>query len=196
MNLFQRNVAILRRHDPALAAKVLESSGGTLSIQTAKSGVPTALVNGRSIHSAYDPVAEAARWAEHQLKDCQEGEMLVVLGLGLLYHVEALRGIMPAKSVITVVVPDLAELFDGLAVRSLEGWGERLRWVWGDPEQMALQVMAHKGRRIRLLTYEPALSLQQEAYAGFRSKLLVRFMADHFPLPGMWSGPWRLWAIG
>jgi len=170
MNLLQRNVGILQQHDPALAAKVLESSGGTLSIQTAKSGVPTAMVNGRFIHSAYDPVFEAERWAEHQLKDCQEGEMLVVLGLGLLYHVEALRAIMPEETVITVVIPDLAELVDGLSVRSLEGWGKRVRWVWGNPEQMVLQV-AQKAQRIRLLTYEPALSLHSEAYASFRSQL-------------------------
>ncbi|MDH5562918.1 MAG: DUF3880 domain-containing protein [Nitrospirota bacterium] len=170
MNLLQRNVEILRQHDPALAAKVLESSGGTLSIQTAKSGVPTAMVNGRSIHSAYDPLAEAERWAEHQMKDCQEGEALVVLGVGLLYHVESLRAIMPEETVITVVVPDLTELVDGLSVRTLDGWGERVRWVWGDPEQMALQV-AQKAQRIRLLMYEPALSLHQEAYTGFRSQL-------------------------
>ena len=59
MNVFQQNIELLRRQDPALAAKVLESSGGTLSVQTAKSGVPTASMNYRSIHSAYDPIREA-----------------------------------------------------------------------------------------------------------------------------------------
>ncbi len=73
MNVFQQNIEILRRQDPAFAAKVLESSGGTLSIRNAKSGVPTALVNSRLIHSAYDPIREAERWAEHQVKDCQTG---------------------------------------------------------------------------------------------------------------------------
>lgn len=170
MNLFQRNVDILRRQDPALAAQVLESPGGTLSIQPAKSGVPTAFVNNRLIHSAYDPIREAERWAEHQMKDCQCGETLVVLGVGLLYHVEALCATLPQESVLTVVVPDLSELVDGLSVRSLEGWGERVQWVWGEPGHMALQVV-QQAQRVRLLTYEPALALHPEVYEAFRAQL-------------------------
>ena len=170
MNIFQGNVEILRQHDPALAAQVLESSGGTLSIQPSKSGVPTAMVKNRSIHSAYDPVCEAERWAEHQARDCQAGEVLVILGVGLWYHVEALLAKVSRDSVVMVVVPNLPELADGLRVRSLEGWGERVRWVWGDAEQMALQV-AQQHQRLRLLTYEPALSLHQETYDAFRSQL-------------------------
>ncbi len=170
MNVFQQNVEMLRRQDPALAAKVLESSGGTLAVQLAKSGVPTAIVNSRLIHSAYDPIREAERWAEHQVKDCQSGETLVVLGLGLMYHVEALRAKLPQEYEITVVVPEIAELVDGLSIRSLEGWGERVRWVWGAPEQIALQV-AQQAQRVRLLTYEPALSIHQNSYDAFRSQL-------------------------
>jgi len=170
MNTFQQNIEILRLQDPALAAQVVESSGGTLSIQTAKSGVPTASVNDRSIHSAYDPVREAERWAEHQIKDCQEGETLVVLGVGLLYHVQALRARLPQDAVILVMVPDIAELVDGLSVRSLQGWGERVQWVGGDPEQMALQVV-QQSQRIRLLTYEPAVSIHPNSYDAFRSQL-------------------------
>src|SRR5210317_1964464 len=86
MNLFQRNLEILRRQDPGFAAKVVNSSGGTLSIQSTKSGVPTAMVKNRFLHSAYDPIREAKRWAEHQVTDCQLGDTLVVLGVGLLYH--------------------------------------------------------------------------------------------------------------
>ena len=104
MNLFQQNLEILRRHNRALAAQVLKISGGTLSIQAAKTGVPTAVVKNRAIHSAYDPIREAERWAEHQTKDCQSGETLVVLGVGLLYHVEALRTKLPQDSVVVVIV--------------------------------------------------------------------------------------------
>jgi len=72
-----------------------------------------------------------------------------------MYHVEALRAKLPQEYEITVVVPEIAELVDGLSIRSLEGWGERVRWVWGSPEQIALQV-AQLAQRVRLLTYEPA----------------------------------------
>ena len=170
MNLFQRNVEILRRQDPALAAQVLECSGGVLSIQSAKSGVPTAMVKNRFLHSAYDPIREAERWAEHQVKDCQSGDTLVVLGVGLFYHVEALRAKLPQEYSILVVVPDVSELVDGLSVRPLDGWGDRVRWVCGTPEKMALQVV-QQAQRVRLLTYEPALSLHQDSFDTFRSLL-------------------------
>jgi spore maturation protein CgeB len=170
MNVFQKNVAILRSQDPALASQVLNASGGILSIQSAKSGVPTAVVNNRSIHSAYDPVREAEQWAAHQANDCQAGEALVVLGVGLWYHVEALLAKVSQDSIVMIVVPSLSELVDGLAVRSLEGWGERVKWVWGDPEHMSMQVV-QQGQRVRLLTYEPALSLHSDLYDAFRGQL-------------------------
>ena len=170
MNLFQRNVEILRGQDPAFAAKVLNSSGGALSIQPAKSGVPTAIVKNRFLHSAYDPIREATRWAEHQVNDCQLGATLVVLGVGLLYHVEALRVKLSQEYSIMVVVPDLSELVDGLSVRSLEGWGDRVKWVCGTPEKMAMQIV-QQAQRVRLLAYEPALSLHQDSFDTFRCVL-------------------------
>ena len=170
MNVFQKNVAILRCQDPALASQVLTTSGGILSVQPAKSGVPTALVNNRSIHSAYDPVREAEQWAAHQANDCQSGEALVVLGVGLWYHVEALLAKVSQDSIVMIVVPSLSEFVDGLAVRSLEGWGERVQWVWGDPEHMAMKV-GQQGQRVRLLTYEPALSLHSNLFEAFRLQL-------------------------
>ncbi len=170
MNVFQKNVAILRSKDPALASEVLNTSGGILSVQPAKSGVATAVVNNRSIHSAYDPVREAEQWATHQTKDCQTGEALVVLGVGLWYHVEALLAKVSQDSIVMMVVPSLSEFVDGLAVRSLEGWSGQVKWVWGDPEHMAMQVV-EQGQRVRLLTYEPALGLHSDLYEAFRLQL-------------------------
>ena len=173
MNVFQKNIEILRGQDPRLAAQLLETTGGTLSIQTAKSGLPTAMVHNRTIHSSYDPLREAERWANHQVKDCQSGETLVVLGVGLLYHVEMLCEKLHLDTVVIVVVPNLSELVDALSIRSLDGWGKRVCWVWGEPEEMALQVI-QQTQRIRLLTYEPALMIHQEEYDGFRSQLRVQ----------------------
>ncbi len=63
-------------------------AGGTLETLPARTGVMSARAHGRWIHSAYDPVKEAQAWAEGQ--SYQDGETLVVFGVGLLYHVEAL----------------------------------------------------------------------------------------------------------
>ncbi len=170
MTLLEKNLEILKKHDPELVAKLQEVGGGVLSINPAKNGMPTAVVSGRQIHSAYDPLREAERWAEAQRNDCQSGETLVILGVGLLYQVEALRAMLSQDSVIIVVVPNLSELVDALTVRSLEGWGERVSWICGNPEQMAQHVV-QQAQRIRLLTYEPALIIHQGKYDAFRSQL-------------------------
>ncbi len=170
MNLLQENLKILQKDHPDLVGKLRETHSGALSIISAKNGMPSALVSGRQIHSAYDPAREAQQWAQHQSQDYQAGETLVVLGLGLLYHIEALRAVVPQDSVIIVVVPNLSELVDALTVRSLKGWGERVRWVWDDPERMASCVV-QQAERIRLLTYEPALMIHQERYDAFRAQL-------------------------
>jgi len=174
MNVLKQNIGILRKQDQVIAAQILQVPGGTLSIQSAKSGMPTALVNSRYIHSAYDPVCEAKRWAEQRLKDCHTGETIVVLGVGLLYHVQALRQMLAHDSVIMVVVPDLSELADCVSVRSLEGWGEGVLWVVGTMADMAAQV-TQNAKRVRILSYEPAAAVHHEAYEHFRLQLQDRF---------------------
>ncbi|MDT3779516.1 DUF3880 domain-containing protein [Nitrospira sp. MA-1] len=170
MDVLKKNIDILRSQDPILAAQILQVPGGTLSIHPAKSGMPTALVNSRYLHSAYDPVREAGRWAEERVKDCQAGETIVLLGVGLLYHVEALRQMLPHDQNMMVVVPDLSEFADCVSVRSLEGWGERLMWMTGSITDMAVQV-TQKAKRVRILSYEPAATVHHDLYEHFRLQL-------------------------
>ena len=170
MDLLKQNIGILRDQAPVLAAQILQVPGGTLSIQPAKSGMPTALVNSRYLHSAYDPVREAERWAEERAKDCQGGEAIVLLGVGLLYHVQALRQVLPHDQVIMVVVPDLSEFADCVSVRTLEGWGKGVMWLAGSMADIAVQV-TQKAKRVRVLSYEPAATVHREAYEHFRLQL-------------------------
>ncbi len=170
MNLLRKNIDLLRRRYPVLATALSETSGGSLMIQPSKSGVPTASVDHRYIHSAYDPVREAERWADHQANDCHAGETVVVLGVGLLYQVEALRKRLPHLFSIAVVIPDLSAFVDALSVRSLEGWGDQIQWVWGDTKEMA-EAVVEKAGRLRLLSYDPALSIHPNVYDRFRSYL-------------------------
>ncbi len=170
MSLLQKNLEVLQKYESGLVIRLREASGGMLSIHTAKNGMPSATVSGRQIHSAYDPLREAEQWARHQIKDWEQGETLVVLGVGLLYHIEALRAKLPHDVPIIVVVPNISELIDGLSVRSIEGWGQRVRWVWGDVEHMASQV-TQEAKRIRLLSYEPALGVNHSVYEAVRLQL-------------------------
>jgi spore maturation protein CgeB len=173
MDVLKQNVGILRHQDQVLAAQILQVPGGTLSIQAAKSGMPTALVNSRYLHSAYDPVREAECWAEERKKDCQAGETIVVLGVGLLYHVQALRRVLSQDYVIMVVMPNLSEFADCVSVRSLEGWGERVVWVAGSMADMAARV-TQSAKRVRILSYEPAATIHRDHYEDFRLQLRDR----------------------
>ena len=69
-------------------------------------GLPTAECHGRRIHSAYDPVREAHTWADSQTVSDHSHETIVVLGIGLLYHVEALQRRLQENTRLAVVVPD------------------------------------------------------------------------------------------
>ncbi|HNP27560.1 MAG TPA: glycosyltransferase [Nitrospirales bacterium] len=188
MDVLKRNVEILRHQDQVLAAKILEISGGTLSIQPARSGMPTALVNSRYIHSAYDPVLEAEGWAKERMKDCQPGETIIVLGVGLLYHVQALRQVLSHDHIIMVAVPDLSEFVDCVSVRSLVGWGEQVMWLTGSMADMAVRV-TQNAKRVRILSYEPATNVHHDAYEDFRLQL-----RDH--LAQQLSGVLHIMVIG
>lgn len=168
--MLKQNIPILRQQDPRLAAQILQASGGVLSIHPAKSGMPTAFANSRYLHSAYDPIREADCWVEQRMKECQPGESLVVLGVGLLYHVQALRQKVSHDHAIMVVVPDISEFADCVSVRSLEGWGQHVLWLTGSMADVAFRV-TQQSRRVRLLNYEPAAVLHREAYEQFRLQL-------------------------
>ena len=103
-----------------------------------------ARANGRWIHSAYDPIKEAQAWAESQ--NLQEGETIVVLGVGLLYQVEALCARLPRTAPVVLVVPDLSVLVDAAAVRTWGDWMDRVSWAWGAPEAIGRQIAASTSR--------------------------------------------------
>lgn len=84
-----------------------------ISIVPSKKGAETALVNinGRDfyIHSSYDPIAEAKRWAAGV--DLQKSTVYVVYGLGLGYHIDELFRLTDDSSKIIVIEP-LKEFID------------------------------------------------------------------------------------
>jgi spore maturation protein CgeB len=157
MSLFDDNVAMIASKHPALADAVRKGRGGVFSVEPARSGLPTARLNGRWVHSAYDPLAEAAQWAEGQSSNCQSGELIVLFGAGLLYQAEALTKLLVGDFALLLVVPDPDELHDAATARR---WGPELdRWEWasGSFEAIAERIVSFK-RPIRLLSYEPAVA--------------------------------------
>ena len=170
MSVFEANLREIVKQSPELAAALRAARGGRLEIRPTKSGHPTGFAQGRAIHSTYDPVKESTSWAAAQIVSCREGDVVLVFGIGLLYHVEALCKVLPPSIPLVVAVPDLVELHDACAVRAWGDWVRRVTWVWGAPHSMARRTM-ELGSCVRLMTYVPAARLHPDAYAAIEESV-------------------------
>lgn len=175
MNSFEINVSRLAQRDQALAAAIRQSGGGALEIVQARTGMASARANGRWIHSAYDPIKEAQAWAESQTY--QEGETIIVFGVGLLYHVEALCARLPRTAPVVVVVPDPSVLADAAAARTWGDWMDRVSWAWGAAEGIGERI-ASAGHPLRLVTYAPAASLHAESHRAIETAMQRKVAAQ------------------
>ncbi|HVG02609.1 MAG TPA: hypothetical protein VM842_06935, partial [Nitrospira sp.] len=122
MNHFTANIIRLAARYPDLAASLKAARGEVLTIESARNGMPSARRDGRWIHSAYDPLREAETWADSHARACHEGETVVVSGVGLLYHVEAIRKKLSPDIAVAVVISNIDEFHDALSARQLESW--------------------------------------------------------------------------
>jgi spore maturation protein CgeB len=177
MNTLESNLAVVAATRPHLAAALKQESGGMLSVSAARNGLPTAQCNGRRLHSAYDPQREADTWAAEQASSCRTEELLVVMGVGLLYHAEALRRQVPAETRLVVVAPNLKELRDAYAVRPLCEFLSRSLCLTGRPEEVANELIA-LGGPLRCLSYAPAMALHGAYYASLEQQLRRRIAAQ------------------
>jgi len=170
MSIFHDNLNRLARRDQPLAAAVKASAGGVLAVESSRSGVPSARRSGRWVHSAYDPLREAETWAHTQAAACREGETVVVAGVGLLYHVEALRKQLSSDIVVAVVIPDLDEFHDVLVARPLDACSDNILWLTGTPVHIA-ETLSRTGRPVRCLSYTPAAQADSTFHRAFEEAL-------------------------
>lgn len=170
MNHFLENVAKLAPRYPGLAVSLKAAQGGTLTIEPARNGAPSARRSGRWIHSAYDPIREAETWAVTQVSACRAGETIVIAGVGLLYHAEALRTRLSPDITVAVLIPNIDEFHDALSARPLGPWSEQITWSFGMPEDMA-QALAATGRPLRCLSYAPASQSDADFHQAFEQAL-------------------------
>ncbi len=173
MSYLSQNLEGLRTTSPDLVQAVLEAPGGALTVALARDGSPSAMQDGQWIHSAYDPCKEARVWAETHVKDWKPGELGVVLGVGLLYHVEAVAAMTPAGARLAVVVPDLSLLKDAASVRPMGAWFNAVEWIWGTPESMAERLAADSAP-LRFFAYAPAAQLHAAAHQQLEDRLRQR----------------------
>ncbi|MDR1231288.1 MAG: DUF115 domain-containing protein [Spirochaetaceae bacterium] len=89
--IYTKNLAALRVHFPALAEAVKDWKADGVTVYPAANGKPSALVNGRHIHSLRDPEREAARLAGACLgaEGARREGAVILLGFGLGWTAEA-----------------------------------------------------------------------------------------------------------
>jgi spore maturation protein CgeB len=86
MTLWEKNLSVLERSNPALARKISQARvPADYLLAPSRQGAPYLLVGRRRLHSPYDPVKEGEDWYKAQI--IEEDEPLVIFGLGLGYHV-------------------------------------------------------------------------------------------------------------
>ncbi|GKS59176.1 CgeB family protein [Nitrospira sp.] len=122
------------------------------------------------MHSAYDPISETRQWATAQQASWNEGEVAVVFGVGLLYHVEALRRTASPSRKIVVVVPDLGELRVACEARDWDSWVSGILWITGDPDLVSRELVG-LGEPLRILSYVPAMSVHVDYYQTVETHL-------------------------
>ncbi|WP_447973768.1 CgeB family protein [Nitrospira sp. Kam-Ns4a] len=164
------NLERIAQRDPALAAHLRTVPGGMFTVQEAKNGLPTARFDGRHIHSAYDPWSEAEVWAQEQRRRWQPGETVVIVGVGLLYHAEALCRCLPPQTSLVLLVPDVRALYDACQARPLTEWITQVTWAWGPPHAIADQVAALPPP-LRLCPFPPAARPHAAAYEQIEAAL-------------------------
>jgi hypothetical protein len=108
-DILKQNLSLLRRQDPELAERIEAAEPAALDWTESKAGPLTASLmhNDRPLWlaSRYDPVKEAAKLVEgieHDKSAC-----VVVLGMGLGYHVAELARDMGPRGVLIVFEPDI-----------------------------------------------------------------------------------------
>ncbi len=170
MTRMESNLQQLGGSPGELAGRLRQAEGGALALVQSRSGHPTAKAGARWVHSAYDPVAESRLWAEAQQTSWKDGEVAVVLGVGLLYHVEALRDRAGRERTIVVVVPDLREWRDACEARDWGTWASEICWLSG-PVATVARELAGLGAPLRLLPYGPAACLHEEYYRALEAGL-------------------------
>ncbi|UVT21069.1 MAG: glycosyltransferase [Nitrospira sp.] len=170
MSYLAKNLEGLRRLSPALVQAAQDSPDGLLTIVPSREGSPSATYDGRWVHSGYDPRKEARVWAEARLLEWKTDELGVVLGVGLLYHVEALVALKPREARLAVVVPDLAVLKNALSARPMDAWVNTVDWIWGTPEVMAERLVTNSVP-LRFMTFASAACLHTDAHRDLDAKL-------------------------
>jgi hypothetical protein len=94
-----------------------------VTVNTAKSGLPYAIIDNYKIHSSYDPQKEAARFLDHKID--KTPSLVVILGPGLGYLIEETKKRFPCAKVLSIFY---SSFFYSYCVGDKNG--DYLEYIW------------------------------------------------------------------
>ncbi|HUU29307.1 MAG TPA: 6-hydroxymethylpterin diphosphokinase MptE-like protein [archaeon] len=144
------------RVNPGLAQQLQSVQPAAVEVIPTEAGVPSVrLLNagGRpyTLHSAVNPLLEAERLVESQLKE--GSNVSLVYGLGLGYHVDLLVRKLPAGSPILIIEPQISIFRSALSIRDFRHLFNQPDIVWAVGEK-AHEVPAHFVEVFRIISLE------------------------------------------
>lgn len=152
--ILEANLARLRQVDPALAQRIAAAAPANLHWQQSKAGPLTAALDhdGRPIAlaSRFDPMAEAERFLEKA--DLARNAGIVLLGMGLGYHVALAAVKAGPDSRVIVYEPDLALLRAVLERIDHTAWIGRPHVILADEHMDRAGLMQRIESNLGLLT--------------------------------------------
>jgi hypothetical protein len=118
VSLREDNLAVLASLHPWAAASLSAAppEPGRVYISPSAAGPPTAVLDGRRVHSGHDPVREARRQVQGEVP--ADATAVIALGFGLGYGVEAVRELRPGVPIIAIE-PEAALFNAALGSRDL-----------------------------------------------------------------------------
>ncbi len=184
-NILGLNLAVLRRQDPDLASRIEDAEPAALDWSDSKSGPLTAGIQHQDrtqwLASRYDPAKEAAKLVEGIEYD--KIACVVVLGMGLGYHVAELSKQMGERGVLIVFEPDAGMWRAVLERIDHRGWLTRGELLLADSrtDRAALleRIEKHAGtvtQGMHLLTHPPTRQLHEQATKDF-GKMIAEVLA-------------------
>lgn len=178
---FARNLTLLENHHPELMDLCFGNLRGDLVAEDARNGRTTLLYrnNGAvlSLHSRFNPDQEAVKLAE-TVKSGSD-EILVILGMGLAYHIEAVLGRVPLDKSIVIIEADGDVFRSAMRYVDLSNVLARphLHFIIGNSSEETLKQItrlqiAESFSNLSLMEHPPSTRSNPEFYGELKQEIL------------------------
>jgi hypothetical protein len=172
MNLmYDLNIKAIQNSDEDLFKRLETTEDIELEIVQSKSGHPVPKYKDILIHSQFDPEKEAMIFLSAYESIISSQSILIVMGYGFGYHVEALAKMIKDKEkYIFVIEPDISLFKKSLMFRDISSFIDDVTFIVGYPIEKLFETPGF----YKLLTvarhpigFKPAVSLNQDYFIEF-----------------------------